>query len=293
VEAIHHLKAWSGLGFGESGHLILGPEFKTLHEADSAGGGEEVGEFLEPTVQAGLQPVSGMTDVIAEIFLSDDLKDPEGDGAAEWIATVGGSVGAWSEQVGEIQAMGLAADPECADGESTAEGFGHGDAIWKELISAGQAFEDSLEALEASGTEVAALNTVEEEEQAVLVAEIPEAGEILGGGWGNPALALDSLDQNGSGGRGDGVGGGIEIIEGDMAEAGDERAESLFDLVLPGGGDASESPTVERIESGDDFESALGIAEATSEFEEAFVGFGAGVAEEDLAGADELDEGES
>lgn len=78
-----------------------------------------------------------------------------------------------------------------------------------------------------------------------------------------------------------------------MAEAGDERAESLFDLVLPGGGDASESPTVERIESGDDFESALGIAEATSEFEEAFVGFGSGVAEEDLAGADELDEGES
>ena len=61
--------------------------------------------------------------------------------------------------------------PERADGESAAQGLGHRDAIGQERVAPRHAFEDALEALEASGAEMAALHAVHEQQEFLFIAQ--------------------------------------------------------------------------------------------------------------------------
>jgi hypothetical protein len=75
----------------------------------------------------------------------------------------------------------------------------------------------------------------------------------------------------------------VEIVERDVSKAWGHGFETVFDLILSGGGDASEGSTVEGVEGGDNFEAALLMTKAAGEFEEPFVGLAAAIREEDLA----------
>src|SRR5207249_10918640 len=93
------------------------------------------------------------------------------------------------------------------------------------------------------------------------------------------AFALDAFDQDrrrrGRKRRADSV----EVVVGHLAEARNHRLEALLDLLLSGGGNASEGAAMKRVESGDDLEPAVVVTELAGEFEETFVGLGAAVAE--------------
>src|SRR5581483_4828605 len=88
-----------------------------------------------------------------ELFLLDNLKDFERDGATEGSAAVSAGMCARAQQV----CVGLP-DPEGAHGKSAADGLGHRNAVGRELLAAGNTFQQPLPALESSCPEMAALH---------------------------------------------------------------------------------------------------------------------------------------
>ena len=75
-----------------------------------------------------------------------------------------------------------------------------------------------------------------------------------------------------------------------MPEAGHHRLKTFFHLVLSGGGDAGERPSVKGIRRGQNFKPAFVMAEFPRQLEQAFVRLRAAVAEKNFAGADAFDE---
>ena len=131
---------------------------------------------------------------------------------------------------------------------------------------------------------MAALHGVDEQEKFLLIAQTAQAEEVFRGRGGDAAFALYAFNQYGGGGGGKGFARRIEIVEGNMPEAGDQRLETFLHFLLTGGGDAGEGAPVKGVVSGEDLEAAFVVAEFAREFVQALVGFRAGVAEEDLAG---------
>ena len=291
VESVDHLQAGRLVGGGKGPDRFPILQFDALHEADAAGVADDVGILDDPPLEFGGEPVAGAPDVVGEVVAFDDLEDLERDGRGERRAAESGAMGARSEDVAQVDAVDLVAYPKGSDGKSTPEGLGHGKAVDAEVLGAGEAFEDALVALESAGAEVAALDGVDQQEESVFVAQGAETEQVIDGGRGDAPFALDAFDEDGGGGRGERFASRLEVVEGDVAEAGDEGVEALLHLVLSGGGDAAERPAVERIDGGEDLESAFVVAKLAGELVEAFVGLGARVAEEDLAGGEVLDEG--
>ena len=128
----------------------------------------------------------------------------------------------------------------------------------------------------------AALNLVEDEEQAALVTESPQRLEELRWSHSHAALALNGLDQDGGGRfahRGLGRG---KIAEWDLIEALDCRAEALEIFFLPAGGQGRESSAVEGALEGNDaelFRLAAGGMVFAGDLDRAFDGFGSGIVE--------------
>ncbi len=162
-----------------------------------------------------------------------------------------------------------------ADGESAAEGLGHGNAVGPDAVV--------LEAEPFAGAADAGLHFVEEEQDFLFVAERAQAGHEFGGGGHDAAFALDGLAQDGDGGGGEGGADGVEVVELGVGEAGHEGLEALLVLGLARGGHGGEGAAMERVLHGDDFVAGRRGAPLAGQLEEALVGLGAGVAEEDLA----------
>jgi len=134
-----------------------------------------------------------------------------------------------------------------------------------------------------AGAADAGLDLIEEKQDFPFVAKGAQAGHEIGRGGNNPALALHGLAQNGDGGGRERRAHGIEVVELRQGEAGHEGLKSLLVLGLAGGGHGGEGPAVERVLHGDDLEPAVQGAPFAGELEEAFIGFGPGVAEKDFA----------
>jgi ABC-type multidrug transport system fused ATPase/permease subunit len=64
--------------------------------------------------------------------------------------------------------------------------------------------------------------------------------------------------------------------------------EALLHLVLAGRGDAGKGAAMKRVDGGDHFETAFVMAKLARELEEALIGFGPTVAEEDLSRSDQF-----
>ncbi len=140
---------------------------------------------------------------------------------------------------------------------------------------------------ELAGAADAALDFVEDEQQAVLVAEFAQALQRLGRHGADAALALDRLDQDRGGLGRDRLFGGIEVVEGDLVEAVGLGAEAFEVLLLAAGSDSRERAAMERALEGDGAEAlgpAVDIVVAARRLDGAFERLGAGVGEEHLVG---------
>ncbi len=215
-----------------------------------------------------------------EVFLFEDVEDGGGDGGADRVAAEGAAVGAGLEERGEA-----GFGEHAGDGDAAAERFAEGHDVGDDPPAVAVVVELVSEV--GAGTSAAGPDFIEDEGEVVLIAEGANAGEEVGIGDVDAALALDGFDEYGAGLGIDGVLESGEVVVGDVGEAGDEGSESCLIVGGGGGGKGAEGSSVETFEEGDDFEwgvvgGGVGGGEA-SELDGGFVGFGAGVAEEGAA----------
>src|SRR5688572_12305712 len=105
-------------------------------------------------------------------------------------------------------------------------------------------FEDSFIACEVTGAEIAPLHFIEQEQEALLVAEFAQAHQVFGADWIHPTLALDAFEKDRDRRGRDRVAHRLQIVEWNMPEARRGRPKTLLHLLLSGGGDAGESTSV-------------------------------------------------
>ena len=159
-------------------------------------------------------------------------------------------------------------------GHAVAQGLGHGDDVGPDAVV--------LEPEPPPGAAEPGLDLVHDQQHVALVAQPADVGQVPGGRHVDPALALDALEQDGGDRRVDGRGQGVEVAQGDVAEARGQGLEGLVLLGLAGGVEGGQGAPVERA-VGADHRVAARTAPAAGQLEGALVGLGAGVAEEDLA----------
>ncbi len=164
-----------------------------------------------------------------KVFVDDGIDDGEGGGAGEGVSSVGGAVGAGSEERGVFFG-----DPEGADGEAAAHAFGPGDGVGLEIWG------DGLVPVEVAGASEAALDFVEHEEEVVFLREILKAVEEFGCHGVDPSFALDGFEEDGDGLRINGFFDGVEVVGGEVGESFGEGVKSLG-----GGGHGAEGSAVE------------------------------------------------
>ena len=92
---------------------------------------------------------------------------------------------------------------------------------------------------------VAALNLVEDQQHAVLVAERAKAAHELGRHGGAPALALHRLDDDGAGLRPDQRLDGLQVAGRGVLEPFERRAKAFEIVLVARGGDRGQRPAVE------------------------------------------------
>ncbi len=117
---------------------------------------------------------------------------------------------------------------------------------------------DGLVGEPVPGAAEAALHFVEDQQQAVLVGQLAEAGQEAVGRNPHAAFALDRLDHDGGRLVVDQPRDGVEIAERGVDEAGHQRAEALVVLGLGRGGERAERAAVEAALEGDDLVAATG-----------------------------------
>src|SRR2546429_8025192 len=105
---------------------------------------------------------------------------------------------------------------------------------------------------EVAGASNACLDLVEDEEVARLVAELAEAGQVAVVGHDDAALALDGLDEHGGRPAVDGALEGLQVVVGDVLEAGGKRLEAVVVLLLGGCRHGGQGPAVEAAVHADD-----------------------------------------
>ena len=127
----------------------------------------------------------------------------------------------------------------------------------------------------------ARLHFVQDEQDVVAVAPLPQPHEIVVVGDVDAAFALHRLDHHGHGVVGSGVHHRFHVVEIHISEALGDRLKELVVVGLSGGGHRVHGAPVEGIEGGDDLVGAvlMQLAVATGDFEGALHGFRAAVAE--------------
>jgi hypothetical protein len=105
---------------------------------------------------------AGGADMVGEPVAIDHFQHLQRHRAAQRGSAVGRAVRAGAEDVAKLHPVNLPAQPERADGESTPQRLGHGDAVRDKRLGAGDSLQDPLEALEPARAEMAALDGVDE-----------------------------------------------------------------------------------------------------------------------------------
>ena len=129
----------------------------------------------------------------------------------------------------------------------------------------------------------AGLDLVEDQEQAMLVAQGAEPLQALGRHRADAAFPLDRLDHDGAGRGADGGVQRLVVAERNDVEPGQQRVESLDHLLAADGGNSGHGPAMERTLEGDDpvaFRIAARPVEATGHLDAGFDRLRTGIAHE-------------
>lgn len=227
---------------------------------------------------------------LIELVPFDDFEDGGGGGHGEAVAAQGGGVEDPAVLGCGVEFGDVGFGAHDANGQSAAYAFTEGHDVGSDV--------PELVAEDATGAGATGPDLVGDEQEVVGVAEFAEFGEVVGVWDVDPAFALDRFDDDGDGVVVNGGFDSVDVVVGDVGEAGEEGFEALTYGELPSGSHGGEGATVETEGGGDDFVAAeladgfptVGFAIETGEFDGGFVGVGTGVREEGLpAKAESLD----
>ena len=231
----------------------------------------ELGELL-------LEVLADLRGVAREVAVEQLVDLGERRGAADRMAAERRAVGAHREGLRDFLA-----GADGADRHAAAEGLRHGDDIRLDAVV--------HEAHDLARAAPARLHLVDEEEHAVLIAELPQADhEFLRCGM-DAALALHRLEHDGDGVLRAGVLEGLEVVVGRVGEAVGHRAEADLAGVarLARRAHRAERAAVEAHLRGDDVVLVRAVvldAVFARHLDHGLVGLGARALEEDLVHAD-------
>ncbi len=217
-------------------------------------------------------------DVLEEVIALDDVEDVFGDRHADGVTAEGAAVLAGDE---EFCDFGFG--EHGADGEPPTDGLAERHDIRVNWLAVG-GFE-MLVAEPLACASAACPDFVEDEGNAVLVAELADLVDVVWRKEIDAALSLDGFEDDAGGLGIDSGFKGINATGLDLLEAGDFGLEADADGGIACGGDHGEGPAVEASGEGDDLPAFWGglIAAQASELASGFIGFQAAVTEEGLA----------
>ena len=225
--------------------------------------------------QLGSEVVADLLGVGGSVDSLHLAQDGQRSSAGHGVASIGGAVGAGAESGGNLVGAG-----DAADGHAAAHSLSHGHAVRLHAIA--------LIAHEAAATAPTSLDLVQQEQDALLVAELTDALDELVGSGEHAALALNRLEHDGAGLALDiSILEGLQVVVVSIHEAGNQVAEALLDggVGLAGSGHGTEGTAVEGGLSGDDGPSVgtdVLDAPLTGDLDHSLVGLSAGVLIEDL-----------
>ena len=250
------------------------------HQADAANVLDDLGELVGDRREALLHQQALAADLVEEAVVEHHVEHGVADRHGQRIAAEGGAVDAGGHA--DRRSVGRKAG---AHREAAADALGDRHQVG---LDAGPFIGEQL-----AGPADAALHLVEDQQQAMLVAELAQPLQRLRGEWPDAALALHRLDQDRGGFRGDRLGGGVDVVERHLVEAVDLGAETFEIFLLAAGGDRRQRAAVEGAFEGDGAV-ALGMAVdvviAARGLDRAFQRLGAGIGEEDLVGEGVFDQ---
>ena len=163
---------------------------------------------------------------LGQLLVDNLAEDGDAGGAGERASPEGGAMRAGSHQTEEGLVVGhdTLGNPESPDGESASETLGPGDCIGDEIGRNGAPARHLTRAAEA------ALDLVEQEEEVMVPAKLPDALKELPCGKVNAPFALNWLEEDRAGFGLDGCGQGVEVVQFEMAEAREEGIKSFLTL---------------------------------------------------------------
>ena len=150
-----------------------------------------------------------------------------------------------------------------SDGLAQAEDVGH-----EVVVLAGK---------QAPGAAEARLDLIHHKQRSLLAAELSQPQEVLPASRPHSPLALHHLHHHGGGIGRHGSGHGLQVVVGDVADAGDERLERLAIGLLPGEAEAAEGAAMEAAHGAHNAGAPSGHA---GELKGRLYGLGARIAEE-------------
>lgn len=191
-------------------------------------------------LEAVAQVLAGGNDVLAHVLL-----DQRADRGAARRPGKGAptKVEPWSPGAHEVGHLGAGGDG--THGEAVGDALGHAHDV---RLDAG-----ALEAERGATAEEAGLDLVDDEQDALLVAEVGDGAQVVVGGRPDTALALDALEHDGADGAaaGSGVLHGlaqrVDVVEVNGGKARRQRLEALVEDVLAGGGERGQRTAVEAL----------------------------------------------
>lgn len=261
--------------------------FRQLHTQDKAQTTDlcnHIREFIPEGLEARGEEGGFLLNALLQVRRGEPRDDVVCDAAGKRVAAKGGAMVARLDRRGDA-----AGDDGGADGEAVAEGFGGGEDV--RVVGGGflRAGEVPVGVCpEGARAGETALDLVVDEHGADLVAAAAQGVQELGRCEVDAAFALDGFDDYTAGLLGDEVVELLNVVEFAVFESRDYGRERRLVFRVGGCGQSAHGPSVEGIAEGDNLvlcaRGVDGSAILAREFDRRFVGFGAGVGDEDLLG---------
>ena len=213
-------------------------------------------------------------DLVEEAGRQDHVQHRIAGGAGEWIATIGGAMGA-GDEVFAHRFLGQ----HGAEREAAADALGRRDHV---RFNARPFMREQL-----AGAPHATLDFVEAQENAKFVAGAAQILHELDVGRSDPAFALHRLNHDPGGLPVDRIAHRVEVVQRHMHEAFDRRAEAFEVMMVAGRGQRRQGAAMERAFEADDFVAfrmPVGEHRPAHHFDHAFVGLSPRIAEEHRVG---------
>src|SRR6185437_11376516 len=208
--------------------------------------------FAQVTATQGVQAIEKVSaqfrGALDHLLLDENAQRGTGHGAAQRIAAKGAAVVA-----GLVNAQNLLGGQHGGDGiEAAGQRLADNEHVGvNSLAHVGK---------ELAGAAEAGLDFVGHEEHPVAAANVRGFAQIAGGRENNASLALDGLDQEGTGVGGDGVSEGARIAIGDDLEAGGKGTKAAAILLVSGETDDSDGAAVKIVGTDNNLGQAVGYA---------------------------------